>query len=545
MVMVALKVLESEGRIALWHDRMILPGAKWDREIREMLLGSDLVLLFVSRPFLRSKYVRKVEMREALQRAALGKMFVIPIILADCNWKKEEFAELLVLPTDGHPLANRAGKIEFRLLQNVIEGIRLALDGHWHQIIPGDLHGATMGATSRISQQTDVIPPLEPVLEPTTAREPVLMKGCKVSLNKPGLFRFLINPGDSGLSGEAFQRERSRLLEYFYTSAAIKAENIWVNLSPYETNRMLPAVLSGTQHGRDLLAFDCLLKRFAASALHPDLASGRAYWAELYKRARKRFGTSELPFASYNKVTVKPSSVGMYSPIYYSPSDWHKEESKWSNTKLGEWFGEPNYLSAYIVNAHLSVVCEVDDVALAHNSHGVERLRSRNKTVTHRALAELSNAVFTEIIVPVIEREVNEGQHFWTLRQIFYSDALASWFKRNYKKYPFLADQWSKSIDSDNPASMPFALIGTKSMRAKDEIRANPTDQTPLTHLNPNAEAFKVPENTEYYRQYQKLFSGGVYHVSRSEEGDTHNRRINRIYFSGAIDLSNIAALFS
>jgi hypothetical protein len=67
-----------------------------------------------------------------------------------------------------------------------------------------------------------------------------------------------------------------------------------VNLSAYEYDRMLPAELSGTLMGRDLLAQDCVLKRLTASLLHPDSETGGEYWKAVYAESRRRFGTSRI-----------------------------------------------------------------------------------------------------------------------------------------------------------------------------------------------------------------------------------------------------------
>ena len=47
----------------------------------------------------------------------------------------------------------------------------------------------------------------------------------------------------------------------------------------------------------------------------------------------------------------------------------------------------------------------------------------------HRVTSE----IVRQIILPEIEKEVNQGQHFANLRQIFNSLILATWYKKNLK----------------------------------------------------------------------------------------------------------------
>ena len=61
-----LKILQLRGLIAPWHDRAILPGQAWDREIHAELQRAELVLLLLSVDFLSSDYILGVELKTAL-----------------------------------------------------------------------------------------------------------------------------------------------------------------------------------------------------------------------------------------------------------------------------------------------------------------------------------------------------------------------------------------------------------------------------------------------------------------------------------------------
>ena len=82
-----LEVLKIQGVVhKIWHDRRIQPGMDWDAEIDMELVEADVVLLLVSTAFLASDYIRKRELRPALNRHLAGNARVIPIILEKCDW---------------------------------------------------------------------------------------------------------------------------------------------------------------------------------------------------------------------------------------------------------------------------------------------------------------------------------------------------------------------------------------------------------------------------------------------------------------------------
>jgi len=124
---------------------------------------------------------------------------------------------------------------------------------------------------------------------------PVLIRGLHAAKDNVGQINFVIDSGDVDVSSSFHKDEYFKSINYFKTALAVEEDNLWVNLSAYESNRMLPKELEGTEMGRDMLAQDCLLKQFTASLLHPDNYVGRQYWNEVYKKAEEIFGTVEIP----------------------------------------------------------------------------------------------------------------------------------------------------------------------------------------------------------------------------------------------------------
>ena len=95
-----LKLLQRQGIISTWHDRKILPGSEWDREIDRDLEKAKIILLLISADFLASNYCWDNEVQAAMKLHETGKAVVIPIMLRSCDWKNAPFAKLQGLPRD-------------------------------------------------------------------------------------------------------------------------------------------------------------------------------------------------------------------------------------------------------------------------------------------------------------------------------------------------------------------------------------------------------------------------------------------------------------
>ena len=87
---------------------------------------------------------------------------------------------------------------------------------------------------------------------------------------------FLIS-GDSKLSDDAIKNESSKLIKYFLASLTIPEKDLWVNLSPYEKDRIIPQSFGLTEMGRDLLAEDYMLKQITASLFILKMQSARSF----------------------------------------------------------------------------------------------------------------------------------------------------------------------------------------------------------------------------------------------------------------------------
>ncbi len=117
-----LSILQRQGVISVWHDRMISPGSEWDREIDAHLSSADIILLMVSSDFLYSDYCWGVEIKKALQRHEAGEARVIPVVLRHVDWRDAPLSKLQALPKNAKPIKSWLDQDE--AFKNIAEGIR-------------------------------------------------------------------------------------------------------------------------------------------------------------------------------------------------------------------------------------------------------------------------------------------------------------------------------------------------------------------------------------------------------------------------------------
>lgn len=322
------------------------------------------------------------------------------------------------------------------------------------------------------AQDTLNLPEPGTMISSSPTYTPVLMKGVTLDLNNPFSFDFIVHPGDSGLQGEKLKDQTNRLIKYFLASLTIPEDQMWVNLSPYEKDRIIPEGLGKTEMGRDMLAQDYMLKQITASLINPENKLGSEFWNRVYQRAQDQYGTTKIPINTFNKVWIVPDKAVIYE----------------------------NGTTAVIVESHLKVMLEEDYLALEMNQgstkHGLGNVTKKDL----RAVSGVSSEVIREIIIPELEREVNYGKTFASLRQISNSVILATWYKNKVK------------------GSILEQIYIDKSKTAGVSVE----DQE---------------INLKIYNQYVEAFKKGVYHFIKKDYDPITQETILRKYFSGGQNL--------
>ncbi|MBF0593573.1 MAG: hypothetical protein HQL22_01250 [Candidatus Omnitrophica bacterium] len=226
---------------------------------------------------------------------------------------------------------------------------------------------------------------------------PVLLKGLQTHPDNPLVFDFLVSKGD-GFKGDdkEYRAEIKKLSKYFLAALAVPENKLWVNLSPFESGRIMDDSLAQTLFGQELLTQDYLLKQLTASMIHPDKNLGHDFWKRVYQRVSEKFGTVDVPLDTFNKVWIVADTATVLE-------------------KDGV---------AYVKNAHLKVMLEQDYLALKETT----RANAQDEAAASQGSAVASDVV-KEVVIPELEKEVNAGANFAVLRQVFYSFVLASWYK--------------------------------------------------------------------------------------------------------------------
>ena len=186
---------------------------------------------------------------------------------------------------------------------------------------------------------------------------PPILKGIKVHPSNPFRFDFILDQGDEYIRhperSEGSQKEQlkariqTRLIKYFLASLTIPEKDLWVNLSPYEKNRIIPSSFGLTEMGRDLLAEDYMLKQITSSLIYPEGETGKKFWKRIYEEAAKKFGTTNIPVNTFNKVWIVPEKAVVFE-----------------NAKAG---------TAYVVESKLKVMLEQDYLSLKKHQESTPR----------------------------------------------------------------------------------------------------------------------------------------------------------------------------
>ena len=261
-----------------------------------------------------------------------------------------------------------------------------------------------------------------------------ILKGLKLNPANPLQIEFIIDSGNwdaqyvgTGLSPvryqEALKKESEKLIRYFLAGLTIPEDDLWVNLSVYEKDRIINDSAASTDVGRDMLAQDYVLKQLVSSLTHPENSIGNRYWQSVYSQIGKLPGTGNLPIDTFNKIWIAPDKAEVY---------------EYKNT-------------AVVNQATLKAMLEQDFLALQKGTKDEVRGTKDEKA---GQINKVASDVMREVVVPKITDDINSGKNFATLRQIYYSLILAKWFKEKFKEsfYKHYINQKKiKGIDTNDP----------------------------------------------------------------------------------------------
>ena len=377
---------------------------------------------------------------------------------------------------------------------------------------------------------------------------PPLLKGVKVYPDNPFRLDFILDKGDfenaeggrekvkgvgqnmSGHNGgspssfdlqpsTSLKSESTRLIKYFLAAVTVPEKDLWVNLSPYEKDRIVPDSFGATEMGRDLLSQDYMLKQITASVIYPEGETGKKFWAEVYKKAQEKFGTTDIPIDTFNKVWIVPEKA-----VVYESKD-----------------------AAYVVESRLKVMLETDYLALEQSkvisheskedgqdtpgvnspsSYDLQRMTYDSVQVQGSDSSQaLAKQVLREVVIPILEKEVNEGKNFARLRQVYHSLILAVWYKDKIKESilgkAYVDQKKVQGIDYHKGESLD---VGRQTSDEKGISGPTTSDVSRLT---------SDPQGI--WQLYVQAFKKGAYNYIKEDIDPATQQPVPRKYFSGGV----------
>ena len=256
----------------------------------------------------------------------------------------------------------------------------------------------------------------------STVFSPVALKGLQFDAQDPFKLSFILDEGDTALTDSQLKEQTTILVRYFLAALTTPGKDMWVNLSPYEKDRVVPDSFAATDLGNDMLGQDYILKQLSASLTHPDTDLGKKYWNNIQSTG----GSRTAPTNAFNKVWISPDITQVYE----------------SGNQV------------FIAKSTLKVSTESDYVAMQNS-----KLSIKNDGVSSARNSDnlkLEQDAFKTHILPAITKEVNEGKNFAQFRQMHSAIVLAIWFKNRLKDsiYQQLYIDKGKfnGINADDPA---------------------------------------------------------------------------------------------
>ena len=156
------------------------------------------------------------------------------------------------------------------------------------------------------------------------------------------------------------------------------------------------------------------------------------------------------------------------------------------------------------------------------NALNASPLAIRNET------ASIGANIIRSIILPELQREVNEDQNFAPLRQVYSGMLLATWFKRTLKQSLLGQIYANKNkikgleINGGQPGDMALAVSPSR-LPSKRGLKGQATQRNP-------------PNDVEYiYQRYLQAYKKGVFNFIKEDVDKYTNETIPRKYFSGGI----------
>ena len=290
-------------------------------------------------------------------------------------------------------------------------------------------------------------------------------------------------------------------------------DSFWVNLAPTESDRVIDSELGRTEVGKTMLDADLLLKRTAAKLLHPDHEVGAKFWNELYgwvgtRGARLCHSFRQWIVPGVAKMQVTPAGGtdgcddGGGASCVRTPKAMHVLHAPLRVMQE----------AAYVSDGAFGFLAADADEAVKAMCEGAD-LDARRE----------ADALFERIVLPVLEREVNESPEYSKLRAAYLWRVVGE----SYRSGLVGDDEDGDAEDGDEDAR--------EEARARNAARlANATRSMDMRAWR-RKDASDGWTPGKVFESYAESATRGEFHLTRdvsTEGGDV----LRRTYFHGGID---------
>jgi len=231
-------------------------------------------------------------------------------------------------------------------------------------------------------------------------------------------FAFEIEEASGIKPGIDIRKAAQKFLEYFFIGLAVPEEKFWVNLSPYEPSRVIDSLLSDTDFGRIMLSADLRLKKDVSEFTNPKVSKiGRQFWSRLYEKAEQFISLNSIPVTS--RLWIIPDEVIVY-----------ETENR-----------------IFIIKSRLKVCLES---AYLTDNYSIKDKRQQE-------LEDFASGLMQELVLPDLNKRVNEGSTYADLREVYQALILAKCYKEKFGYQPgFLLQRPGVEILKDTEINFPY-----------------------------------------------------------------------------------------
>ena len=457
--------LDQEGYSIIYQPWNFKPGTNFIIAM-DNAVSSKKTIAILSNNYLQSKYA-KSEWAAVFAQDPIGiNRKLVPIRIEECSLTGTLLAQIVYIDLLGVFDQELARKKLIEGLKDIkpSEKPEYPSTSSTSPLFPGTILDSVKRQSKKYNNY--LLPPVGIRIPPSTKFTPPLFRGIKVNRDNPLVLDFILDSCGAVFDIIDLEEIASRLTKYFLSSLTIPDSNLWVNLSPYEENKIIPDDLGKTQMGIDLLGQDYVLKQMTSSFLYPEMKIGNSYWKEIYRVFGNNIDTEAIN--TFNKIWIIPDAATIVEKENFA-----------------------------IIEKHLLNVLTEKDYFIAKIEEHKDRINSeKDLSIGKNNNAHIATQIFRSLVLPEIYNEVNDGGNFAVLRQIYNCLLLAMWYK----------DVLQRSITTD--------------LRINREGKIEDNNLSPIEIYNQYLELYKVgifdyireeftnSENPEVVPR--RYFSGGI-----------------------------------